>query len=244
MTNNQLLPIHDTAEQDIFLCGYPRSGHTWFQYLVAGVAFGVNPEIAQDSLVQDLVPDVAYKTHYKRYGPVAFFKSHALPMTKYRRVVVLLRHGCDVMSSYYHFLTALRGHVDFLGLVQGKGLSPCHWHEHVDRWQANPHGAEILIVRYEDLKADTVRELRRFCAFAGLSRDDALLRHVAGQAEFAKAQARERRLGWDNKAWPREHAFIRRGEVGSFRDEMPADVRAAFLQRAEKTLRRCGYAVE
>jgi coenzyme F420-reducing hydrogenase delta subunit len=243
MKNNELLPIHESAPQDIFLCGYPRSGHTWFQYLIAGVAYGVDPEIANDSLVQDLVPDVAYKSHYKRYGPVAFFKSHALPNVKYRRVVYLLRHGCDVMVSYHHFLTALKGHVDFLGLVKGKGLSPCHWHEHVERWQANPHNAEILIVRYEDLKTDTIRELRRFCAFAGLSRDDALLRHVVAKAEFGKAQARERQLGWDNKAWPQEHAFIRRGEIGSFRDEMPDEVRVAFLQKAEPTLRRCRYAI-
>ncbi len=243
MVGNGLSPIQETAKNDIFICGYPRSGHTWVQYLVAGAAFGLDPEMAHDSLVQDLVPDIAYKTHYKRYGPMAFFKSHALPTQKYRRVVYLLRHGCDVMVSYYHFLKALRGQVDFRGLINGKGLTPCHWHEHVEGWRQNPFGAEVLVVRYEDLKADALRELRRICAFAGIVRDDADLARIACQAQFAKAQSRERRLGWDNTGWPREHAFIRRGEVGSFRDEMSADVLKAFLTHAAPTLQRCGYSV-
>ena len=151
MSANGLLPIADTRPTDVFVCSYPRSGVTWFQNLLAGVAFGVDPEFTPDALIQDLVPDVHYKSHYKRYGPSAYFKSHALPQKQYRRVIYLLRDGRDVMVSYHHFLTALQGPLDFLKLVQGVGLSPCQWHEHVEQWLANPHGAEMIVVRYEDL---------------------------------------------------------------------------------------------
>ncbi len=240
---NGLLPMGEFAPTDVFLVGYPRSGHTWFQNLLAGVAFGVDPEFAPDSLIQDLVPGVKYKRHYKRYGPTAYFKSHALPNKEYRRVVYLLRDGRDAMVSYWHFLTALRGPVDFLRLVEGEGLTPCHWHEHVDAWLANPHQADLLVIRYENLLAEPVRELQRFCAFADLVREDEHLRRVADKAGFAKAQTKEQLQGWDNPAWPRDKPFIRRGEVGSWRDEMPADVLAAFLKKAGPTLVRLGYAV-
>ena len=53
MANNGLQPISETSPADIFVCGYPRSGHTWFQNLLAGVVFGVDPEFAHDSLIQD-----------------------------------------------------------------------------------------------------------------------------------------------------------------------------------------------
>jgi hypothetical protein len=241
MAENGLRPIGDIMPADIVVCGFPRSGHTWFQNLLAGVVFGVDPEFAHDSLIQDLVPDVHYKQFYKRYGPTAYFKSHALPQKEYRRVVYLLRDGRDAMVSYYHLLTALSGPIDFLRFVQGEGVRPCDWHEHVERWLANPHQADMLVIKYEDLLAATVRELRRFCAFAGLERDDAYLERIADQAAFTKAQAKERRQGWDNPAWPRDQPFIRRGQVGSHRDEMPPAVLAAFLKKAGATLARFGY---
>jgi hypothetical protein len=151
-------------------------------------------------------------------------------------VVYLLRDGRDVMVSYYHFLTALEGRVDFMKLVQTE-----RWHEHVERWMDNPHQADLIVVRYEALQANPVSELKRFCAFAGLERSDAQLERVAGQASFAKAQAKEKRLGWDNQAWPRDRPFVRRGQVGSHRDEMPANVLAAVVNLGGATLRRFGY---
>ncbi|MFV0445599.1 MAG: sulfotransferase domain-containing protein, partial [Planctomycetaceae bacterium] len=108
MAENNLLPIEQTQPHDIFLCGFPRSGHTWFQNLMAGAVFGFDPEFAHDTLIQDLIPDVHYKTHYKRYGETAYFKSHQLPDRRIRRVVYLLRDGRDAMTSYYHFLQALQ----------------------------------------------------------------------------------------------------------------------------------------
>ncbi len=242
MTENGLRPIQDYEPTDIFVCAYPRSGNTWFQNLLAGVVHGVDPRFAHDSLIQDLVPDVHYKSFYKRYGPTAYFKSHALPQKGYRRVVYLLRDGRDVMVSYYHFLMALQVRTDFARLVQGQGLSPCQWHEHVERWAGNPYGAEMIVIKYEDLQTSAVRELQRFCAFAGLERTDADLERIAKQASFEIAQAKEKEQGWDNKNWPSDHAFVRRGEVGSYRDEMPAEVLAAFVERAGATLARFGYA--
>lgn len=238
---NGLIPINETAPTDVFIVGFPRSGHTWFQNLVAGVVFGVDPEFAHDSLIQDLVPDVHYKQYFKRYGPIAYFKSHALPTKGYRRVVYLLRDGRDAMVSYWHFLTALNSSVDFLRLVEGEGLAPCQWHEHVERWLANPFQAEILVIRYERLQSAPLDEMQRFCSFAALDRDIAQLEHVVSKASFAKAKQKEQTQGWENPAWPREHAFIRRGKVGSWRDEMPPAVLAAFLNKAGGTLARLGY---
>jgi Sulfotransferase domain len=241
MAENGLRLITEIAPTDIVVCGFPRSGHTWFQNLLAGIVFGVDPEVTHDSLIQDLVPDVHYKRFYKRYPPLTCFKSHALPVPEYRRVVYLLRDGRDAMVSYYHFLRALYGPIDFVRFAQGEGVSPCEWHEHVERWSANPHRADMIIVRYEDLQTATLRELRRFCAFAGLERDNAYLVRIASHAAFTKAKAKERRLGWDNAAWPRDQPFIRRGQIGSWRDEMPPAVLAALLKKAGATLNRFGY---
>lgn len=241
MAENNLLPIAESQPQDIFICGFPRSGHTWFQNLTAGAVFGFDPEFAHDTLIQDLVPDAQYKSYYKRYGQTAYFKTHLLPDPRIRRVVYLLRDGRDAMTSYYHFLQALQGTVDFLNLVQTEQISPCPWQDHVTAWLDNPYGADQLVVRYEDLHTNPLRELERFCEFAGLSRDQEHLSRVILKAGFGLARKKEQTQGWENPAWPKDKAFIRRGQIGSYRDEMPDEVQQAFLTRAAPTLARCGY---
>ena len=60
------------------------------------------------------------------------------------------------MVSYFHHLTALGNPLDFFKLVAtGEGLFPCRWHEHIDAWTANPHGAQMITISYEMLKRDT-----------------------------------------------------------------------------------------
>jgi hypothetical protein len=236
-------PIDQFAPTDVFVVGYPKSGNTWMQYLIAGAFCGVDLEIAPDALVQDLTPDVHFKKFYKPYYPLTFFKAHFLPRPDYRKVVYLLRDGRDVLVSYWHYLRGLcKQEIDFAEMVKtGDKFFPCKWHEHVDRWLANPHRAEIITVRYEDLKNDTAYELARIAEFAGLKRERAVLEAAARSASFDAMKRREASFPWENPQIPKNGQFVRRGQVGSNRDEMPADARAIFLREAGPTLTRTGY---
>jgi hypothetical protein len=238
-----LVPIDQVAPEDVFVVGYPKSGNTWTQVLLAGALYGLRAELTPDLLIQDLVPDVHYLTHYKRYRTPTFFKSHNLPMPKYRRVIYLLRDGRDAMVSCYHHLCALQAvPPDFLEMVQkGEGLFPCKWHEHVEQWLANPYSAAMMVVRYEEMRHDTVAALRRMCEFAGVERDSETLGEAVNRASFESMREKERTQGWANPAWPKEKPFVRRGEVGSYKEEMPAAVLEAFLQEADETLGKAGY---
>lgn len=242
MREFDLVAIDDTTEADIFICSYPRSGVTWFQNLLAGLIHGVDPRMAHDSVIQELVPDIHQRKFFKRYGKLTCFKSHNLPEQKYRRVINLVRDGRDVMVSYYHFTQALNASgMDMLRFIKDHPIWPSPWHDHVEAWLSNPYGAEILLLRYEDLRADTTRELRRVADFLGLDRDEALLEHISGRSSFSNAQKKEMELGWDSKVWPRDKKFVRRGEVGSFKDEMPPESLQALMELAGPTLARLGY---
>jgi hypothetical protein len=238
-----LRPIDEFRADDILIVGYPKSGNTWMQYLVSSAVYGVDVASAPDALIQDLVPDVHFKKFFKPYFPVTFFKSHFLPRPDYRRVIYLLRDGRDTMVSYLHYIEGLKGEkIDFLRLIQAKEwLFPGAWQEHVEQWLANPHGAEMLVVHYEDLKQDTVGELRRICEFAGIQREQSVLEIAAEKCSFASMQKREDSFAWDNPQIPKGRRFVRRGKVGSHEDEMPAAVLEAFLAEAGETLRRTGY---
>jgi Sulfotransferase domain len=239
-------PITELSAQDVFVVGYPKSGNTWFQHLVAAVVYGVDPRWSPPLLANDLVPDVHFNRFYRRYATPMFFKSHHLPLSVYRRVVYLLRDGRDVMVSYFHFLEAVHKRtLDFRELVRtGSSLIPCKWHEHVEAWRRNPYGADMLIIRYEDLLDRPVEELDRFCRFIQLRRDREFLSAAAEAARFETLRAKEAQVGMGcPDRWPAAKFFFRRGKAGSYKDEMPRPVLELFVAEAAEALRQNGYAI-
>jgi hypothetical protein len=237
-----LRSVEDVDPRDIFVIGYPKSGNTWMQYLLAGLGYGLDARLAPDSLVQDLIPDLHSKRFYRRYLTPTFFKTHELPDRRFRKVIYIVRDGRDVMVSYFHHLNALGHPMEYSKLVgTGEGLYPCRWYEHVESWLENPYGAEIITVKYEALHTNAVGELEKICAFAGLDRDPEMLGWIAQNTAFEMMQGRESRLGWQNALWPRDKAFIRRGKIGSFTDEMPRQALESFLTSSRPTLHRLGY---
>ncbi len=246
-------PVGAFDPRDVFLVGFPRSGHTWMQNLLAGICCGLDARLASDALVEELVPDLHRATSYRRYQTPMVFKSHSLPRPDFRRVIYLLRDGRDAVVSLYHYLRHMRpeGPPDFATLARdgwyAAGFPYEAWHTHVGAWLANPHGAEILTVRYEDLVADALPQLRRVCAFVAQPRDDAFLARVIEQCSFRNLQARERTTGWaDARHWRSDPQtlFFRRGQAGCYRDEMPPEVLAAFLETNAAMLQTCGYPVD
>jgi Sulfotransferase domain len=230
--------------EDVFIVGYPKSGNTWFQHLVSGLVYGVDARHSPPLLANDLVPDVHLNPFYRRYSTPMYFKSHSLPRPDYRKVVYLLRDGRDAMVSYWHYLEALRRRkLDFLELVTaGAREIPCKWHEHVDAWQGNPHGAEMIVIKYEDMLRKPVDQLERFCDFIGLECERSRLEAAAGAAQFRILHEKEARLGMGRPGdWPADKFFFRRGIMGSYKDEMPTTVLTAFLREAESALQRNGY---
>jgi Sulfotransferase domain len=244
-------PIPEFLPEDIFIVGYPRSGNTWFENLVLSAVYGVDPRWMPNGLAQELVPYFAFpgdlyspRKYYRRYATPMLFHSHALPRPECRRVVYLLRDGRDVLVSYWHYREALDGvEYDFLTFVSEIFLYPCRWEQHVSAWLDNPFGAQVLVVKFEDLIQEPVRELKRFCEFAGISRD---IGHLIGSAEaasFQNSRNRELRMGhgWPDYPFPRDKSFFRRGKIGSYKEEMPHEVLEKFLADAGETMRRCGY---
>jgi len=238
------ISIENTRPEDVFIVGYPKSGHTWMQYLLTGVVYGLNAEYTPSTLLQSLVPDVHACRYYRRYVEPMYFKSHFLPRPEYRRVIYLLRDGRDVMVSYFHHLSAYvpDGEIDFAEMVcTGRSFFPCKWHEHVTTWRSNPYKAQMMILKYEDLQSATVQQLLRMCEFLSISRPISLLESVVEMSSFARLREREERFGRGEPGRCKDKFFFRRGTVGSYKDEMPEPVLDLFLAEAAPALQACGY---
>jgi len=241
-----LVPNQQLDPNDVFIVGYMKSGTTWFRNLVAGVIYGLTSGHTPYSVVWEVVPNHGpKKPYYKRYSTPMYFRSHAFPLPEYKRVVYVLRDGRDVVVSLAHHLQAV--HEQEVGLAKlAKGRHPSFsgkyaWYDHVEAWLSNPYQAQMLIIKYEDLKKDSILELRRFCEFTGVKRDEDFLEKVVTSTSFEKMRDKEARLGFGRQHWPKDRLFVRRGQVGSHKDEMPPEVLEMFLRQAGDTLRKTGY---
>ncbi len=241
-----LLPNHQLDPNDVFIVGYMKSGTTWFRNLAASVIYGLDSKHLPYSVVWELIPNHGPgKPYYKRYHDPMYFKVHDFPRPQYRRVVFLVRDGRDVVVSLaHHIRNVYQQEVDLRQLAKGK--SPLfsgryEWYKHAEAWLANPYQAEMITIKFEDLKKAPLSELRRFCEFIRIERDDAALERAVAFASFENMRDREERLGMDYRTWPKDRPFVRKGQVGSHKEEMPPEVLEVFLRKAGSALRQLGY---
>ncbi len=241
--NSQYVQIQKYSENDIFIAGFPKSGNTWMQHLMTGVHFGMTMEYVSNRLVRELTPDVHQVSHYRRFDDICVFKSHHLPQKRMKRVIHLIRDGRDVMVSYHAMHHGMGKKVNLEEMVkQGKHVFPCKWHEHAKAWLENPHNAEIIIVRYEDLQEKPLEELQKVCDFIGWSRRTSFLTEVIQNCSFANMKRKEAHVLWDkNPNWKSGKNFIRKGKIGGYQEEMPSNLIAYFNKEAGPMLRQFGY---
>ncbi len=242
LENQNFIPISETMDNDIFIAGYPKSGNTWVQNLIAGLLFGIETSLLTDKLTQEIVPDLHGKKFYLRFNDFNFFKTHNLPQKKMKRVIHLVRDGRDVMASYYAMNTSLKKNSTLEEMIKyGKDIYPCKWHNHTRDWLNNPFNAEILIIKYENLLLDPENELKKILKFAGLERSDEIINRVIEGNSFNEMQRKERENGWYNKNWDTSEKFIRKGKKGTYKTEIPEELINYFEKEAQFELEYFDY---
>jgi hypothetical protein len=91
-----------------------------------------------------------------------------------------------------------------------------------------------LLVRYEELLADGVGQLRLIAEFLGRPADEIRLAGVLERSRFDRLAQREQAAASGTR-------FFRRGRAGSHRDELDDETRRVFEELSGPTLRRVGY---
>ncbi len=237
-----LSKVGDFNDGDVFVCGWPKSGNTWCQRLMAGICYGVETLNLTDQLAQVLCPDVHFREYYQRIAPAMPWKSHSCPTPAYRRVVHLIRDGRDALVSYWYMRRRVEPDLTLEQMFQSNNdLWPCSWEQHCLQWLSNPYAADILRIRYEDLLATPVSVLRQISEFVGCSKSDEQLRAISDGASFTNMQQVAERSGWAHPDTVLTRNAVRRGEAGSWRDEMPTSLARRYWERAGSMLTELGY---
>lgn len=255
----------------IWLASYPRSGSTFCRLMLHRMygintysKSGDNFFLAND--MSDTIGVAPLPRHFDdldRDEAIHFVKTHDLP-TDNRPAIYLVRDGRDSLVSYARFLmfhaqtnaALLRPLKQALGLLDPRtvmwhlvlpslgqvgwqarfqhprtlprALLKTHdrrhggWGTHVETWHARP--ATTATIYFAHLIQNPVEAITSAMETLNLAPPPANVRPPT----FEELHAR----------WPH---FFRRGKVGAWRDEMPADIHEAFWQYHGETMTRMGF---
>lgn len=228
-----LLRRRRARKADVYLLSFPKVGRTWLRVMIGALLaehYG-HPELAAGELGEDMqrfpgVPRVKVKhdggPHRRTPDEIAPDKSEFADT----KVILMVRDLRDTTVSNYFQATRREGafHGDMAAwLVEPRG-SVASMLRYYSVWAAQRHvPKQLLLVRYEDLKADTARELRRIAGFLGMQDvSDATIAAAVEHGSFSRMREREASRPADGtpfaagKEGDPESFKTRKGAVGGY----------------------------
>jgi hypothetical protein len=226
---------------DTFLVSYPRSGNTWLRFLLGNLIYQDDP--VTFSNIESRIPEIYFnRDRFLRHLPrPRLLKSHECFQPHYPRVIYIVRDPRDVAVSSYHHNLKARNIPDgypmnsFVPRFIAGEFDPkfgC-WRDNVLSWVAlRKSDPRFLLIRYEDVKADTASALSRMVAFieCGVFRrinssHEALLRAIElSSPERMRALEKQEASSWVlTKSTRRDKPFVRSAGTGGWKSELSAE---------------------
>jgi hypothetical protein len=238
----RLARIRDT---DRFIVSYPRSGSTWVRTVLSNI---IVPDADSDpSVFNQIIPGTSIRTlrTIHRLQSPRLISSHTWYRSEVPLAVYIVRDGRDSLISYYHYLvTRLHREESFSDFFESycAGREGQRWHENVESWLSQGAAAmreRLLIVRFEDLRADPERRFGEISRFLDIQATGEEIRRAADSASVERMAAMERNRRTDQ--YTKDGAFYRGGRSGEWRERMSADMIERFEQMSRSALLMAGY---
>jgi Sulfotransferase domain len=217
---------------DTFIVSHPRSGNTWTRFLIANLT---HPnELVTLINIDRLVPDTEAQSRrfFEKVPRPRWIKSHQCYDARYKKVIYIVRDPRDVAISYYHFQRKYRHIADDYPInsfvqrfVAGEASDYGSWWEHVMSWLGPRHNNPgFLMLRYEDMTANTEHELKRIATFLGLKPTPEQLAKCVEQSSAERVRKLEQGQGdhWaSTKGRRKDIPFVGSAKVGGWKEELP-----------------------
>jgi hypothetical protein len=217
---------------DVFLLSYPKSGNTWTRFLVANLVY---PEKRPDFANLNIVipdPEALSKRTLAKLPRPRILKSHQYFDPRYKRIIYIVRDPRDVVLSQYYFHIK-RTLIDdaypveqfVKRFVVGETSIYGSWGENVSGWLATRYNTpDFLLLRYEDMIADTKRELAKIAGFLEIDVDGERIANAVEQssAERMRRLEKQQALKWSSTKNTRQDIpFVRTAKSGNWKSNLP-----------------------
>ncbi len=252
---------------DVFVCTPAKCGTTWMQSIVAslfwpnddapGPVLAISPWIEMEGIVPaaEMYAILEAQTHRR------FMKSHTpadgIPWFDEARYIFVARDGRDAFMSMCnhveHFRDELREQLNAQA-PEGVPQFPAwdgdihgfftRWLEddgfffrHLATFWEERRRPNLLLVHYNDLRADLAGEMRRVAAFIGADVPEACWPEVVARCTFERMRDGEARIGIVDMVFKGGlKNFVFKGTNGRWRDVLTADELAAYERRVAEML--------
>jgi len=208
------------TNDDVFIVGYPKSGNTLLQHIIAHLVFGLEKD-APKSLINSCVTEYYNNPWFFRHNQRHFFKSHELPKKEFKKVIYIVRDGRAAIRSYYYMLQNMGEKASLQKLYESGGKSFVgSWASHVEAWLENPFNADIHWLKYEDIIQNKEDVIKSICQYLEIERTSSQLKNVVEATSLANMKAMENDFSWQRsksfKTWSNEGSFVREGKAKGF----------------------------
>jgi hypothetical protein len=250
----QILP------DDVFLVSFPKSGNTWARFLVGNLIFPDRPVTFANIHVSVPDPLNTSTRDFDQMPRPRIIKSHECFDPRYPRVIYIVRDPRDVVVSEYHYHRKVRLIADelpmetFVERFMAGETDPHGWWAHgswgqnVLTWLNTREGdARFLMLRYEDMKADACRELRKIARFLGLNTTAAHITQAVERSSVARMRKLEQAqpeecdrnlLGTESR---KDLMFVRAAVTGGWRQDLPTPMVEKIEAAWGPVMRHLGY---
>lgn len=247
------------AQNCLFIAGLPKSGSTWVSDLLRSL-----PGFSQFSPVrwnQDFhVGEIGSEEHALYPGwekefrnMLAVVKGHSWGTPENiasldelnMRYLITVRDPRDVIISEYWFVRRTPHHAshdltnrlslsEYITERLTNGAFERMTIDWIREWTRNRNPEQSRILRYEDLLAEPLRQLREATVFLGLDVSDHVLRATVGRNSFAKKAARSQGEEDTSK-------FLRKGTADQWKEVFDKSQLELFSAAGEDVIRKLGY---
>ncbi len=224
---------------------------------------GVEASALDDDTIEDLRPGV-FRCLLTEAPETLYMKTHdawrrtrsgeaLFPSEITAGAVYLLRNPLDVAPSCaHHWGISVDQAVENLcnptfalsrsrdGLADQLRQRLFSWSGHVRSW-LDESGLRIHLVRYEDLRRNPEAVFGSIVRFCDLPFDAERLRKAVAFSDFSELQRQEQCNGFRERPLHASGTFFRKGQTGSWREELPPSLMAQLIEVHGTTMQRFGY---